>query len=903
MERDMTRSIARALVALLAPLVRRDVRGRWTEEWRAEIDHADIAFAGRRLAALRLLRMALGAFPDAIAIRRLPPSLRHNRALRRRRAGMAHGMAHDVRYALRSLAAARGFSLGVIGSLTIGIVANAVAFALINGFFFRPRPGVTAPDRLVRIEPCRDMHGSCLPQRSTYDEYLTMRNALPSVPAIAARAQATVAARIRGEALTLRAAVVSPNYFEVLGVPFALGTPAAAAAPDHNVAVLSHGLWRSRFNGDGSVLGEFVDVGTVSLRIAGVAGRDFGDGIAVWAPFALADAVIGDEQLNPFSRPYARGELYIEYAGRLAPGATIRQAFAEAQVFVSRLVARGDGHGRPSARVARLGTKGDPNEPLVAIALVMPLPVLVLVIACLNAANLLLARATARGRDISVRLALGATRWRIVRHVLVESLVLAAGAAALSVPFTWWVTRSASRALTSYGVAWPAIDVDWRVLAFTAAAAIISALLFALGPALRATTGVSTATLGSSRSGDRGPRPPRLRRALVVAQVAASLALLAIGSQSASAVSRLIAHTGADDPARLLMASFDLGKLKIPEEEGRVFYERLLERTSRLPQVEAAGLARDTAFWTFGRGMTTATFVWRQDDAPAKGSAFLGGYAGGELLHAVGLDVLQGRGFTAADRAGRRPRVALINRPLAERHFAGGGVGESIRVAARNRFQDAVDVTIVGIIEPTVEESYSRNRLVPAIYLPAPLQYEPALTLYLRSRTPIDALVPAVRQAVAGIDPRVPIVEMSTLHDRTARRNLEERTLAIGATALGGLALVLAAAGLYGLFSFMVTLRRREIGVRMALGAEPRSVLQLVLTQAMRLAAIGGGIGGLAAVAGGAIVHANIYGTASIDPGMFLASAAVLSVAMLGAACIPAWRAARVDPMVVLREE
>jgi ABC-type antimicrobial peptide transport system permease subunit len=266
------------------------------------------------------------------------------------------------------------------------------------------------------------------------------------------------------------------------------------------------------------------------------------------------------------------------------------------------------------------------------------------------------------------------------------------------------------------------------------------------------------------------------------------------------------------------------------------------------------------------------------------------------------LTVLQGRAFNPGDAA-PRPRVAVVNQPLAEQIFAGTGVlGRSIRVSATRRHEDAVEVQIVGVIEPTIERSYS-PKPVPAIYLPAPLQYEPALTLYVRSRTPLADLVPDVRRAVAAIDPRVPFVGLASLRTRTEERNLEERILALGATILGAVALVLATAGLYGLFSFIVSLRQREIGVRMALGAEPSAVLRLVLWQAMRLALWGSAIGGLTAIMGGAIVNANIHGTASIDPLMFLASAGILLVAMLVAGFIPARRASRLDPLVVLKQE
>jgi predicted permease len=613
-------------------------------------------------------------------------------------------------------------------------------------------------------------------------------------------------------------------------------------------------------------------------------------------PFALADAVFGHVRPDGSSRARRDGAYDIEYVGRLAHGASLQQVQSEANVFAARIIPAAESGAQPSAQVRRFGFK-DPSEALGALALVMPLPLLVLGIACLNATSLLLARATYRSRDTIVRLALGASRWRIVRHVLTESALLALTAAGASVPLTIW----------SIGLVQPhvpmSVPIDWHVLGFTVLATAGSAVLFGLLPALRAGAWRALLPLGSSRPGDTGPRAPRLRKALVIVQVAVSLALLATGGQSLSSVAAIISETGADDPERLLIASFDLDKLTFSEEEGTAFYRRVLDRVAAMPQVEAAGLARPRALWTFGMGSgSSSVVVWLPEKAPDKKRwHYVGGYIAGDLFRAAGLELLQGRGFTPQD-ASERPRVAIVNRPMAERLFDGVALGRTIRVAGSGRHEESIEVRIVGVVEPTIERSYSPVP-VPALYLPAPFEYEPALALYVRSRSSMETLVPALYAAVRDVDPRVPFVDAGTLQARFEDRNMEEHILASGATILGGVAMLLATAGLYGLFSFIVSLRQREIGVRMALGAEPSAVQRLVLHQAMRLAGWGAAIGGLGAIVAGAIVSANIYGTASIDPLMFLASAAILVVAMLAAGFIPARRASRVDPIVVLRQE
>ncbi len=899
------RRLALAVIRVVASLVPRDARARFLEEWLAEIDHAAGVLARRRGGSLRLLRMSFGALADVVAIRRLDGAPPSPPLVSRPRGHPFNGFMQDVRYAVRVLTGAPGFAFGVIGSLALGIAVNAAAFAIINAMFLRSLPGIEAPRRVVRIELCRwTQHGGCIWETSSYDDYLLMRGLLKGVAGLSARAQAQVAGRVRGEALTLRAGFVSPNYFDVLGARLPLGRGFAPAEANQPVAIISHDLWRRQFHENPAILGEAIDIGQVSLRIVGVAPADFlgatgaGGGREVWMPFGLFDAAASPMRVSPFSAPRAADQHYIEYVGRLAPDASLASVRAEVEVFAATTLGarRPDARSRYGARVNRFALRDwTSDRVLEAVAVIMPLPLLVLGIACLNAASLLLARATYRRRETTVRLALGATRWRVMRYVLLESGLLALAAGACSVPATIWVIRVTEPFMPM------SIPIDWHVLAFTAGIAAAAALLFGVLPALRASS--RNLALGSSRPGDSGTGAPRLRHALVLIQIAASLGLLATGTQSIGAVSALIAATGAQDPERLLLASFDLDHLRMRPEQGQDFYRQLLDRVGHLPQVEAAGLAPGNGLWTFGRGMSSAAvLVWRPEDDPKKGSVYLGGYAGGRIFDAVGLKVVQGRGFQPEDVA-PRPRVVVVNQPLAERIFGGTGVlGRSIRVSATRRYEDAVEVQIVGVIEPTIERSYS-PKPVPAIYLPAPLQYEPALTLYVRSRTPLADLVPDLRQAVAAIDPRVPFVDLASLRTRTEQRNLEERMLALGATILGAVALVLATAGLYGLFSFIVSLRQREIGVRMALGARPAAVLQLVLWQAMRLALWGSAIGGVTAIAGGAIVNANIFGTPSIDPLMVLASAGILLLAMLAAGFMPAWRASRLDPLVVLKQE
>jgi predicted permease len=537
----------------------------------------------------------------------------------------------------------------------------------------------------------------------------------------------------------------------------------------------------------------------------------------------------------------------------------------------------------------------DPARLSPAVALFLGVPLIVLGIACVNAANLLLARATRRDREIAVRLALGATRWRVVRQLLIESSILAVVSAAASLLLSYNIGELVFR-----HVPFP-MTTDYRVLAYTLAVAMTSAIGFGLAPALRVTGRTPHEGLNGSQPAGGSSRHARTRRALVVAQVAMSLGLLATGAQFVSSVG-VMGGTAGTDPDRLLMASFDLDQSKYSPAAAQEFYRQLMDRLAVLPQADGAGLARATAFWTFGRGLSSGLVVWRTEDGPRNGTLYLGGFAGGDVFDAVGFPVLQGRTFTADDLGGA-PRVAIVNRPFADRVFGGAAVDRVLHVGARgNPYEASTEVRIVGVVEPASEPAYSPHP-VPAIYVSAPLQPEPALTLYVRSRGPMETLVPAVRSTVRDIDPRVPFTELTSLRQLNDRRLQEDVWAANGVMMLGALALVLATTGLYGVVSYVVAMRSREMGVRMALGADPHAMLAMVIRQAMTLALTGAAIGGAAALAIGRIVRSEMHDLRGLDPMAFLGSAAILLLAMTIASAVPARRASRVDPIIVLRQE
>lgn len=886
----------RLLLALVALIVPRESRARWLEEWRAELAH------GRRT-------MVFGAVADAWALRRLPGADRAPRG----RSGIFHGLTDDARYAVRSLVKSPTFALCVIGSLGLGVAAMIAAFTFVNALMFRPFPGVTEQDRLVRITLTRSCGTpGCRIYTSTIDDYRAFREGMSTVlEDLAAQSSDAIAVTIGGRAHSVRAALVSENYFAVLGVRPALGRAFSPTGRQGGSGVIiAHTLWVREFGAREDVLGEFVGlaasgaapvVGVAPPGFVGVTRSDVAvmdTGIEMWVAMSGARDVFPPLKTEFGTLP--DDERYFGYTGRLRAGATEAGARVAATLVASRIEAARPGDRAGAATTVSgvwfINPYGGPAFSL--FVAMLSIPSLVLLIACLNAANLMLARATHRARELAVRFALGATRWRLVRQQLVESLLLSLLAAAAAAPVVLWPLAWVR---TMVDLPMP---LDQRVVAFAIGLAVVSAVAFSLGPALRVSAVRPGAALGSSRSSDQGPGKARTRRVLVVAQVALSIGLLATGAQMLTFLPAQMQSAGT--PAdQLLMASFDVGQLRMSAPEGTAFYDRLLQRVSTLPEADGAGLARKQAVWMFGRGMAgSALAIERPEHKPGEGQLGVGGYAGGELFRATGLRLLEGRAFRRDDEA-PVPRVVIINRPMADALFRGAAVGRTVRVRPwpqRVNRTPPVEVTIVGVIEAALEPTYSGDPQ-PAAYLPVPLEPEARLTLYVRAKGSPQALAAAIRAAVTEVDNRVPPVEIRTLEQVGGQRQSLNKLAAHGITGLGFIGLLLATAGVYAVMSYFVSLRSQEIGVRLALGAEPRAIMRMTLDEALRLAAWGGGVGGIGAVITSKIVQSGMHGVKGLDFTYLAGSFLLLGLTLLLASAVPARRASRVDPITVLRQE
>jgi putative ABC transport system permease protein len=809
----------------------------------------------------------------------------------------------DLRYGLRALWHSRRFTGWVVSSLAIGMAVTIAALALLNASLILPFPQVTAQHRLVRISVSRNCgRPDCWIRMSSPDDYDALREGLTGLQGLAAYSAGNISAAIP-EARSMHALVTSPNYFAVLGVKPVAGRvfDTKDDQTDAAVAVIAYSAWQREFSGDPSVIGRTIRVADGFVHIIGVAPEDFagidrlrpgGRNPDVWLPMWMADRVL------PLSAgEQTRQQRDVAFVGRLKDGIDVEQLRTEAAVVGGRLATAQAGQPQTGRAEVDRVWRVRPESWHFAIIVVMPIPILVLVIACVNAANLMLARGSQRQREIAIRLAIGAGRRRIIRQLLIESAVLATLATAVAIPIAWWSLQLASTPLGQR------IPIDPLVLALTILAAVVTTVAFGLAPAIRLSAGQPAASLGPAASRSNAlPQQSRMRRGLVVAQVALSLGLLATAWQLVATV-RLQAVSAGTPGDRLLIARFDLRPLRLAPAETEIFYRDLLAGASRLPNVEAAGLARHSAVWTFGQAAGQASIaVWRPDDGPEDGHLTTGGYAAGDLFDAVGLRLLSGRWFTEADRQGRL-QVAIVNETAA-RTIAGPAVGTTIRIAPRGQdLNGAIEVRIVGVIEPATEPRLEQKGPPPhRIYLPSPIEPEPALALYLRTRATATTLAQPVRELVSRIAPRVPILEIGSLEEINERSYATQLWLAQTAAVLGVIGLLLATAGLYGVSSYVVAMRSREISIRMAIGARPQEILKMILSQSMGMAIVGLLAGAGAAAVVSRVIQSEYHGIQEIDPAAFGGAAALFVAAMLLASAIPAVRASRVDPVANLKD-
>ncbi len=874
------------LLAVGRIMVPPDERERWTEEWQADLH--DLRRRGMGLGGGLLWVWGVWTTAGSIGFE----------------GAMMDGWAREVRHAIRGLLRQPGFTAVAVVTLGLGIGANTAIFSVVRGVVLEPLP---YPDshELASISSAFPSMGF-----ETFwvspPEYLELSERARSFETIGAYrgSEASVGGGERPERVP--GAYATAEVFEALDVPAALGRvytrdeDIAGAAP---VAVLSHELWQRTFGGDPAVVGADIDLDGVRTTVVGVmpAGFDLNDeGIELWRPLAL----------DP-SDPGSRGSHFLNLVGRLNDGVAVEAAQAELAELVAGWSEAnpGDGHVPTPDNHPMSMT---PLQDVVVSDVRTPLFVLlgavglVLLIACANVANLLLARAEARQKEVSVRVALGAGRGRLLRQFLTEGVVLATLGTAVGLAVAW----GSLRALRALGPGelprLNEVDLDPVVLLFAVGIAVFTGVLFGLAPARHVSTGAAAGTLrdGGMRT-TSGGRRVRLRALLVISEVALAL-ILTLGS---GLLIRSFAELTSVDPGfqadGLLTFELFLPAESYPDAmDGPGFHQRLRERLGALPGVvSVAAMNGLPPLRDLNANDTEFEGVERLPEGPAHNVDYYQTVQG-PYLETMGIQVVRGRAFEPGDRAGTLP-VALVNETLARVFYPGEEVvGRRIRPCCGGEDWFEVvgvvaDVKQGGLDAPAGTELYLVGEQVADVYG----MVQRSMHVVVRAAVPPETLMPQVRRVVAELDATLPIAGLRTIDDVLAGARARPRFLTTLLGAFAGLALMLAAVGTYGVMSYAVAQRAREMGIRMALGAEASTVRRLVLGRGLAVAGIGLVIGLAGAWWLTGLMESLLFGIAARDPVTFVVVPLLLLGVAVTASWIPALRATRVDPIVVLREE
>ena len=799
----------------------------------------------------------------------------------------------DLAYALRRLAEAPGFSLIAVATLALGIGANGAIFSVVNAVLLRPLP-FGEPDRLVRVAQLWQGR----PTVYSPQNFLDTQKAAQSFDSLAVFDEGGMHLTGRGRPVRLDGAEVSASFFDVLKVRPALGRGFAAEEnePGHTkVAILGHRLWRERFGADPAAVGQTMQLERETYTVVGVAppGFSFPEGAELWTPM-LYDARF---------RTQSRGAWYITVIGRLRAGVSVAHAREEVATIAARLA-----HQYPDADEGVGATVIPLQESLVggsrrALLVLLGAVGLVLLIACVNVANLLLARVAARETELAVRSALGAGRARLLRQLLTESMVLAllGGAAGLLLAT---FSLEGLLGLEPQGVPRLAeVRMDRAVVAFAALLSILTGLVFGSVPALHMMRRATAQSLREGGRGVLGGRGHRLRGGLVVSQIALAMVLLA----GAGLLLRSFAHLRHVDPGfrpgSALTFRVTLPESAYKEDPSQIaFYRDLAARLAALPGVQSVGAISGLPLSGVHFNLSFEV-KGRAPLPPAQQPTMEVRVVSADYFKAMGIPVLRGRGLTAADDA-RAPQAVVLSRSAVRRHFPGeDAMGKAIVLGwGRGPGEPRAGGEVVGIVGDVKDHGLAEEN-PPEIYLPYPQRTVQAMDVVLRTSVPPRSLLPAAEAVVRDLDPELPVARVATLDEVVARSISEPRFYMVLLGSFAGLALFLAALGLFGVMSYAVVQRSREIGIRVALGAHPHDVLGMVLRHAMTLA-LAGVVGGLlGALALSRLLGRLLFELSPTDPGTLAGVALLLSLVALAASYLPARRATRVDPLIALRSE
>ncbi|HEY0321332.1 MAG TPA: ABC transporter permease [Pyrinomonadaceae bacterium] len=801
----------------------------------------------------------------------------------------------DLRYGLRMLAKNPGFTLVAVLAIALGIGANTTIFSSINALILHPF-SFDNQERLVtiheRVPDAGVKHGSVAP--GNFADWRDQSQSFEEIAAIQKRAfnltEGDQPERVAG-------ARVSPRFFALLNVKPARGrtfTDEEGQPGSAQVVLVKQSLWERRYGSDPNLVGRQIMIDGKAYTVIGILPKEFNfpvNGSELWTPLAFDAKDAGD-----------RNSHYLEIIGRLKPGITKAQAQSEIDGISQREQAE-----FPETNSGRSGFVEGLNESYtrgsrVYLTVLMGSVVFVLLIACANVANLLLVRSTSRQKEIAVRMALGGSRWRLIRQLLTESIVLALLGGVLGLFFSVWglefIKGGIPPGYTQYIPGWEKMQLDFDVLLFTLIVTLLTGAVFGLAPALQATRlNLNESLKESGKGSSSGASRNRLRSLLVVSEIALSLVLLVgAGLMIRSFVQLMRSDLGVNQNNVLTM-ELSIPRLKYPEEQQRVnFYTELVGRVQNLPGVTEAAAVN---YVPMGRSSSSSNFRIEGQPLPPKGKEPYADYrvVTPRYFEAIGTPIRQGRVFNEADKK-ESPKVVIVNERLARRYFpAGDALGKRLIISDEDG-----PLEIVGIAADVKNEDLDEEADMTAY---RPFQQDPwwSMALVVRTNSDPAQFAPLVRNEVRALDQEQPVYNIKTM-EQIIDESISAKRLAMLMLAFFAFgALLLAAIGIYAVMSYAVTSRSHEIGIRMALGASPRDILRLIIRQGLILTLIGVGLGLLGALALTRAMTEILYGVKATDPLTFAGISLLLSMVAFIACFIPARRATRVDPMVALRYE
>jgi putative ABC transport system permease protein len=881
------------LKARLRALVRRDaVIEDIEEEMRAHVEMEAETNIERGMKPEEARREAIRSFGNLGRIRDLAYEVRGG--------GMVETFWQDLRYSARMLVKNPGFTLIAAITLALGIGANTAIFSVVNAVLLNPLP-YREPDRLMQFwetNPLKNWTQVTVAPANLFDwqkqsqsftEFAAYFGSDKKGPGLSGLELNT-----GGEPQRLQGLSVTGNIFSVLGADALVGRTLREEETWQGksaVVVLSYGLWQRQFGGDPKIVGQKIALNGVNREVVGVMPPNFyfpSKEADFWLPVGWDRGQVGQ----------LRSPHFLRVVARLKSGVTMEQARAEMKLIAAQLEAQ------YPATNTQMGVGLGPLKEWIVADVQLPLVVLlvtvalVLLIACVNVANLLLVRAAARAREIAIRSALGAGQWRIVRQLLTESLVLAVMGSVLGLILALWF-KDTLVAFSSGDI--PRLEearLDWRVLGFTLAATLLTTLLTGLAPALQNARPRLAAILKDGGQKGASAQGRHVRNALVIAEIALALVLVAGAGLMVRSFLRLQKVDPGFDPQNILTLRLTLPEARYKEDsQARAFFEQAEQRVRSLPGVTAVGSTARLPLkgyrWT---GEMTIEGHSPEDYArDVRHEEMTPGY-----FRAIGLPLVQGRFFNESDQAKSQP-VVIVNAALVRRYFPGEDP-----IGKRIKFSEPTDEgawqTIIGVVGDGKQDSL-RAEVNPEIYQSHLQRAQDNMTLVVRAVTDPQTLISAVREQISALDPNLPIYDIKTMQAVMDESVARERFIALLLMVFAALALTLAAIGIYGVMSYSVAQRTQEIGIRLALGAQRRDVLKLIISQGTTLTLIGISLGLAAALALTRFLSSLLFSVSATDPVTFVVIAVLLMVVALLACYLPARRATKVDPMVALRYE